>query len=115
LLDTGASDTLIDRRVAAEHFLPKDGTFNIAAMSGMVAAENSVVKRLEIGKLIINDIPVKIIDLSGQSKHLGRQDSGIIGMNVIGRYLVTLDYSKPAMTLSLLRSLKMKRPTSRSV
>jgi predicted aspartyl protease len=100
LLDTGASDTLIDRRVAAEHFLPKDGTFNIAAMSGMVAAENSVVKRLEIGKLIINDIPVKIIDLSGQSKHLGRQVSGIIGMNVIGRYLVTLDYSKPAMTFA---------------
>jgi predicted aspartyl protease len=100
LLDTGASDTLIDRRVAAEHFLPKDGTFNIAAMSGMVAAENSVVKRLEIGKLIINDIPVKIIDLSGQSKHLGRQVAGIIGMNVIGRYLVTLDYSKPAMTFA---------------
>jgi hypothetical protein len=100
LLDTGASDTLIDRRVAAEHFLPKDGTFNIAAMSGMVAAENSVVKRLEIGKLIVNDIPVKIIDLSGQSRHLGRQVAGIIGMNVIGRYLVTLDYSKPAMTFA---------------
>jgi predicted aspartyl protease len=100
LLDTGASDTLIDRRVAAEHFLPKDGTFNIASMSGIVAAENSIVKRLELGKLIINDIPVKIIDLSGQSKHLGRQVAGIIGMNVVGRYLVTLDYSKPAITFA---------------
>ena len=100
LIDTGASDTLIDRRVAAEQFLSKDGTFNIAAMSGIVAAENSTVKRLELGKLIINDIPVKIIDLSGQSKHLGRKVAGIIGMNVIGRYLVTLDYSKPSMTFA---------------
>ena len=100
LLDTGASDTLVDRRVAAEHFLSKDGQFNIAAMSGVVAAENSTLKRLELGKLIINDVPVKIIDLSGQSKHLGRQVAGILGMNVISRYLLTLDYSKPALTFS---------------
>ena len=100
LVDTGASDTLIDRRVAAEHFLPKDGAFNIAAMSGVVTAESSLVKRLELGKLIVNDVSVRILDLSGQSKHLGRQVAGIIGMNVISRYLVTLDYSKPSITFA---------------
>jgi predicted aspartyl protease/tetratricopeptide (TPR) repeat protein len=97
LLDTGASDTLVDRRVAAEHFLAKEGRFDIAAINGVVVADTSNLKRLEVGKLIANDVNVRIVDLSAQSKHLGRQIAGIIGMNLIGRYLVTLDYSKPAI------------------
>ncbi len=100
LFDTGASDTLIDRRVAAEHFLPKQGEFDIKAISGVVSTQTSTVKRLEIGHLIINDVPVRIIDLSPQSKHLGRPIAGIIGTNVISKYLVTLDYSKPSITFA---------------
>jgi predicted aspartyl protease len=100
LVDTGASDTLIDRRVAAENFLSKDGAFSIAAMSGTVSADSSTLKRLELGKLIVNDVAVRILDLSGQSKHLGRPVAGIIGMNVLSRYLVTFDYSKPSLTFA---------------
>lgn len=100
LVDTGASDTLIDRRIAAENFLSKDGAFSIAAMSGVVSADSSTLKRLELGKLIVNDVPVRILDLSGQSKHLGRPVAGIIGMNVLSRYLVTFDYSKPSITFA---------------
>lgn len=100
LVDTGASDTLIDRRIAAENFLSKDGAFSIAAMSGVVSADSSTLKRLELGKLIVNDVPVRILDLSGQSKHLGRPVAGIIGMNVLSRYLVTFDYSRPSITFA---------------
>jgi len=73
LFDTGASETLIDRRVAAESFLPKQGEFDIAAANGMVTTRTSMLKRLEVGKLIVNDLPARIIDLNSQSKHLGRQ------------------------------------------
>jgi hypothetical protein len=100
LFDTGASDTLIDRRVAAEHFLPKQGEFDIQAISGVISTHTSTVKRLELGHLIVNDIPVRLIDLSPQSKHLGRPIAGIIGTNVISKYLVTLDYSKPSITFA---------------
>ncbi|MDR3614297.1 MAG: aspartyl protease family protein [Candidatus Obscuribacterales bacterium] len=98
LFDTGASETLIDRRVAAECFLPKQGEFDIAAASGMVTTRTSMLKRLEVGKLIVNDLPVRIIDLSSQSKHLGRSISGIIGTNLIGKFFTTIDYSKPSIT-----------------
>ena len=104
LFDTGASDTLIDRRVAAEAFLPKQGEFDVAAASGIVATRTSNVKRLELGKLIVNDVPVRIIDLSSQSKHLGRQIAGIIGTNVISKFFTTIDYSKPSITFGDLES-----------
>jgi len=98
LFDTGASETLVDRRVAAESFLPKQGEFDIAAASGMVTTRTSILKRLEVGKLIVNDLPVRIIDLSSQSKHLGRAIAGIIGTNLIGKFFTTIDYAKPSVT-----------------
>jgi len=98
LFDTGASETLIDRRVAAESFLPKQGEFDIAAANGMVTTRTSMLKRLEVGKLIVNDLPARIIDLNSQSKHLGRQIAGIIGTNLIGKFFTTIDYAKPSVT-----------------
>jgi Aspartyl protease len=97
LLDTGASDTIIDRRVAAEHYLTKFGQYDIAAMSGMVTARSSSIKRMELGNLLMNDVPARILDLSAQSRQMGKQIAGIIGTNVISKFLVTLDYGKPAV------------------
>lgn len=97
LLDTGASDTIIDRRVAAEHYLTKFGQYDIAAMSGMVTARSSSIKRLELGNLLMNDVPARILDLSAQSRQMGKPIAGIIGTNVISKFLVTLDYGKPAV------------------
>ncbi len=95
LLDTGASDTIIDRRVAAEHYLTKFGQYDIAAMSGMVTARSSSIKRMELGNLLMNDVPARILDLSAQSRQMGKNIAGIIGTNVISKFLVTLDYGKP--------------------
>lgn len=97
LLDTGASDTIIDRRVAAEHYLTKMGQYDIAAMAGMVTARSSSIKRFELGNLLMNDVPARILDLSAQSRQMGKQIAGIIGTNVISKFLVTLDYGKPAV------------------
>ncbi len=95
LFDTGASDTIIDRRVAAQNFLAKQDKFDIAAYSGMVQANRSELKRFEIGSLVLNDVPVRVLDMNAQSRQMGRQIAGIIGTNIISQFLVTIDYSKP--------------------
>jgi len=95
LFDTGASDTIIDRRIAAQNFLAKQDKFDIAAYSGMVQANRSELKRFEIGPLVLNDVPVRVLDMSAQSRQMGRQIAGIIGTNIISQFLVTIDYSKP--------------------
>lgn len=98
LFDTGASDTLIDRRVAAEHFLAKQGKQNMMALSGAVNVDSTVIKRLELGSLIVNDLDARIVPLDSQSRQLGRRIAGIIGTNLIRKFVVKLDYGKPSIT-----------------
>lgn len=94
LFDTGASETIIDRRVAAENLLLKEGESNLAALGGAVATNTTTIVRLELGNLVVNDLDARILDLSGQSRHLGRRLAGIIGTNLISRYVVAIDYGK---------------------
>jgi predicted aspartyl protease/Flp pilus assembly protein TadD len=100
LFDTGASETIIDRRIAAQLLLTRGQDFRISAYGGDVSTQTTVVKRLELGNLIINDINAKVVDLSNQSRQLGKTIAGIIGMNVISGYLVTIDYGKPEITFA---------------
>lgn len=97
LFDTGASDTIIDRRIAAQNFLAKQDKFDIAGYSGVVQANRSELKRFEIGALVLNDVPVRVLDMSAQSRQMGRQIAGIIGTNIISQFLVTIDYGKPKL------------------
>ena len=98
LFDTGASDTIIDRRVAAENYLLKEGLAGMQALSGSVMTNTSTIGRLELGNLIVNDIEARILDLSSQSRHLGRRLGGIIGTNVISKFVVGVDYGKTSLT-----------------
>ncbi len=104
LFDTGASDTIIDRRVAAQNFLAKQDKFDIAGYSGMVQANRSELKRFEIGSLVLNDVPVRVLDMNAQSRQMGRPIAGIIGTNIISQFLVTIDYSKPNLVFEDIES-----------
>ena len=113
LFDTGASDTIIDRRVAAENFLLKEGVADMHALSGRVTTSTSSIGRLEVGNLIVNDIDARILDLSSQSRQIGRRLGGIIGTNIISRYVVTIDYGKATLTIDDADSFV--RPTDATV
>jgi len=104
LFDTGSSDTIIDRRVAAQLLLLRGNDFKISTFGGNVSSQTTKLKRLEIGNLIVNDIDAKVLDLSNQSGQLGKTLAGVIGMNVIGSFLVTIDYAKPSLTFADLLS-----------
>jgi len=100
LFDTGASETIIDRHVAAQSLLSKGGQFQISSLGGDVSTQRTKIGRLELGNLILNDVEARLLDLSPQSRQLGKSLGGIIGMNVISKYLVTIDYSKPSLVFS---------------
>lgn len=100
LFDTGASDTIVDRRTAAEHYLDKQGSASIAAASSAVSTQTSIIGKLELGGTALADVPALILDLTPQSRQLGRHIAGIIGHNVISQFAATIDYSKPAVLLA---------------
>jgi hypothetical protein len=104
LFDTGSSDTIIDRRLAAQLFLSRGNDFKISTFGGDVSTQVTKIKRLEVGSLIINDVSAKVLDLSNQSRQLGKNIACVIGMNIIGNFLVTIDYSKPSLTFADLLS-----------
>src|SRR5262249_36063948 len=78
LFDTGSSETSVDRRVAAQQFLSKGTDFKISTMGGDVSSQTTTIKRLEIGKLIANDVAARLLDLTPQSRQLGKPIAGII-------------------------------------
>ncbi len=100
LLDTGASDTMVDRRTAAEHFLDKQGQMEISVAAGSVTTNASVVRKLEVGNLTLEDVHALILDLSPQARQLGRPVAGILGANVLSQFAVTIDYAKGMVTFT---------------
>ncbi|GEM_PF-469781 len=98
LFDTGASDTIIDRRMAAESFLMKEGQSGMMSLAGRVDVNNTVLKRLELGSLVLNDVDARIANLAGQSQQLGKKIAGIIGTNVMAKAVVRIDFGKPNLT-----------------
>ena len=97
LFDTGASSTIIDRRVAAEHYLLKGGRSNMLTAGGSIGVESAKIDRLELGKLIVNGINARVHSLAPQSKQLGFRIAGIIGTDVIRKFVVKIDYGKPEL------------------
>lgn len=110
LFDTGASDTIIDRRVAAEHFLTKQGKDGMMAASGRVDVDHTKIKRIELGNLIVNDLGARVLSLAPQSHQMGRRIAGIIGTNLIKKFVVKLDYGKSEITF--FDTNTYKRPTN---
>ncbi len=99
LLDTGASQTIIDRRVSAEYLLDRQGNYSIGTANGAVVTEKSVIKKLEIGQVSLNDVQILMLDLTPQSRQLGQRVAGIIGSNVLSLFAVEINYPKSTLTL----------------
>jgi predicted aspartyl protease len=99
LLDTGASQTIIDRRVAAEYLLDRQGNYSIGTANGVVITEKSVIKTLEMGEISLNDMQILMLDLTAQSRQLGQRVAGIIGNNIMSLFAVEINYPKSTVTL----------------
>lgn len=97
LIDTGTSNTIIERSFAAQCLLPRGNNFEISTFNGNVQGQTTKIDKLELGDLTINNITAEIAELSSQSKQVGRSIAGIIGMDILSNYLITLDYSKPCL------------------
>lgn len=94
LFDTAASQTVIDRRTAAELFLDKQGSMQIIAANGAVPAQLTSIPKVEIGEVALSDVQALMLDLTPQTRQLGKRIAGIIGANVINKFAVTIDYGK---------------------
>ena len=90
ILDTGASDVVLDVALAQTLFPGVVG----AATSPPPQVRRSVVTTVEVGPLILQGITVALQDLSAASTPFGRPLAGLLGYPFFARAVVVVDYAQ---------------------
>lgn len=91
LLDTGASPTVLDPRLARKLHLEQFPA-SISVLGGSVHAEMAIVPSLNFGPMQRDNISVLIEDLSFLQKALPVRVDGVIGLDVLGQSAFVIDY-----------------------
>jgi predicted aspartyl protease/Tfp pilus assembly protein PilF len=96
VVDTGASQSVLDKSAATALGPYPVSTFSITTGAKAVPLSYTKVSSLAIGDLTINDVPVLITDLSGIANH----PAGLIGANILKRFLITIDFDEKKLILA---------------
>ena len=106
LLDTGASNTVLDRQTADNlHLESQDEEGEAAGCMHLseTGVQSSVVNTLSLGALRLESFPLFIIDLSSVNKGLehsgARRVDGVIGADVLASRSAVIDYEGSTLYL----------------
>jgi hypothetical protein len=109
VLDTGAYPTVIDQEVARKlklrvqreqmHVLERD-----------LPAGSTVVPRVEVGPLLVGNLPVIVEDLSGLSAKVGMRVDGLIGLDVLSHMNFRIDYERKEVAFGARPRLRFSAP-----
>jgi predicted aspartyl protease len=108
LLDTGASPTVLDPRIARRLHLEQFPA-NISVLGGSVQVQIAIVPSVNFGPMQRDNISVLIEDLSFLQKALRVRVDGVIGLDVLGQSAFVIDYTSreihfgpsPALPISI--------------
>jgi predicted aspartyl protease len=92
LLDTGASPTVLDRKLAQKLHL-EELPASITVLDGSVQATKGLLPSLSFGPIQRDALPVFIEDLTFLQKALPIRLDGVIGLDVLGQNAFVVDYS----------------------
>jgi len=95
LLDTGASMTMISRRLASNLALPAIASGLISGIGGTINAQIARLDSIKIGEAEVGGMPVSIHDLSRFPRF-----EGLLGMDFLGRFHVSVDSGKQVLVLT---------------
>jgi predicted aspartyl protease len=109
LLDTGASPSVLDRRLADKlHLL--ESPASIAVLGGSVQAGQAVVPSLHFGPMQKDNVSVLVEDLSFFQKALPLHIDAVIGMDVLGETPIEIDYTSREIYFGSLPRLTNSMP-----
>lgn len=92
LLDTGFDISIIDADVASRLGLAVLETKDEAQPGGSVEMSRLAPASLSIGELEIENVHLTAAPLSGAASFIGREFGGILGHDVLERFVVDIDY-----------------------
>jgi len=102
-LDTGSTLTVLSSTVAADAGIAALGSeiLRVATFTGSAPVKTAVLKRMEIGPIVITNSPAMIMDASllrikgagAEAFRAGQSIDGIIGWDVIRQFAITMDFA----------------------
>ena len=108
-LDTGSTLTVLSSTVAADAGIATLGQeiLRVATFTGSAPVKPAVLKRMEIGPLVITNSPAMIMDASlmrikgsaAEASWEGQSIDGIIGWDVIRHLAITMDFARGTVLL----------------
>lgn len=108
-LDTGSTLTVLSSTVAADAGIAALGQeiLRVATFTGSAPVKPAVLKRMEIGSIVITNSPVMIMDASlmrikgagAETPWAGQSIDGIIGWDVIRQLAITMDFARGTVVL----------------
>jgi predicted aspartyl protease len=109
LVDTGASPSVLDRRLAQKLHLEERPT-NVAVLSGSVTAGRTIVPSLELGPIRRDNVNVLTEDLWFIQKALPVHIDAIVGLDVLGQSPFEIDYTSREIRFGPLPPLASSLP-----
>lgn len=104
IVDTGASFVILDEALANRLALrPASLRANKALTAGntQIPLDRAVkIDRLELSEFAAGDVTAAVVDLTFIREATGEPVDGILGLDILADYLITLDYETPALRLS---------------
>jgi len=102
-VDPGAPELLLDPAAARNaHAEIVPGERSLAWNGVSVGARNAIVHRLELGAYVLTDVPAAVTPLHAYSNQVNPQEAqiaGVIGLPVLERFGVTLDFHAQELVL----------------
>jgi hypothetical protein len=95
MLDTGATNTIVSRRLAALLSLRPMANATVHTVGGVIGVAIARLQSLRVGEAEVTDLPVVIHDFSPDPRF-----EGLLGMDFLGRYQIGLDVQKQILVLS---------------
>jgi hypothetical protein len=95
MVDTGASRTMVSKRVARDLRLYPMGSGTGYGVGGRVTLGIGRVESIKVGEVEIQNMPVSIHDFSPDPRY-----EGLLGVDFLGRFQMSLDSAKQVMVLT---------------
>lgn len=101
ILDTGATQSIIDKAVAKQiggGAITDGGGLSMTTGSGSIQTDALNMNSFTLGDLELKNVPFAVADLNSFGQ--AQRPAGLIGANILKRFLLTIDYENQRITLA---------------
>jgi hypothetical protein len=100
IVDSGASQSMLDQTFADSVGATQKGNYSITTGGGSMHMNYMIAKKVQLGELSLDNIAFGVTEGAAFTQLRESKPAGIIGANILKRFLITVDYANRKIILS---------------